>query len=236
MNKSRMLKPVPVTSLLTGLTATLMAGLTLATPISTHATVIINEIDYDQPGVDAAEFIELYNTSSSNISLDGYSLDLINGNNNSSYRSIDLTGFDIGSSSYFVICNDTSLTINCNYDFTNSTGWMQNGAPDAVALYNEFGLIDSLSYEGEMAGFTEGSVLTVTDSNAEIMSISRLPNGADSNNNNFDFQSGCITPGLQNMSGNGDCSNMSSVAEPSTALLIGSGLIGLLGFTRRKTG
>lgn len=235
MKQSRMITKGSITSLLTGLASGLMAGLTLATPIHTHATVILNEIDYDQPGVDTAEFIELYNPSSSSISLNGYSLDLVNGNNNSVYRSIDLTGFNIGSSSYFVVCSDTSLIANCNYDFTNSNGWFQNGAPDAVALYNTTELIDSLSYEGDMIGFTEGSVLTLADSNSEIMSISRLPDGYDSDNNNFDFQAGCITPGLKNISGSGDCSTMSSVAEPSTALLVGSGLIGLIGFARRKT-
>lgn len=236
MKKSRMITP-GATSFLTGLVAGLMAGLTLAIPISTHATVILNEIDYDQPGVDTAEFIELYNTSSGIISLNGYYIDLINGSSNSAvYRSIDLTGFNIGSNGYFVVCNDTSLTVNCNYDFTNSTGWFQNGSPDAVALYNATALIDSLSYEGDVIGFTEGSVLSVADSNSEIMSISRLPDGNDSDNNSIDFRTGCITPGMKNISGRGDCSSVYSAAEPSTALLISSGLIGLLGFARRKTG
>lgn len=219
-----------------------LATLTFTASLSTQATIIINEIDYDQPGTDTAEFIELFNTSPSNISLSGYFIDLVNGNNNTTYRSIDLTGFDILSGGYFVICNDTSLTANCNYDFTNSTGWLQNGSPDAVALFNGTTLIDSFSYEGIMPGFTEGSALTAADSNSEITSISRLPDGFDSNNNNSDFQLGCITPGTANISGIGDCSSPISspvsspisVAEPTTALLIGSGLIGLLGFTRFK--
>lgn len=217
-------------------TATLfLAALTLTASISTKASVIINEIDYDQPGSDTAEFIELFNTGTDSLSLDGYFIDLINGNNNTVYRSIDLTGFNVGSGGYFVVCNDTSLVANCNYDFTNSTGWFQNGPPDAIALYNSAGLIDSLSYEGGMTGFTEGSVLTIADSNSIIASISRLPNGFDTDDNNLDFQLGCITPGTANISGSGDCSSPAVVPLPPAVLLLGSGLIGLLGFAKRKT-
>jgi hypothetical protein len=43
-------------------------------------TLVINEIDYDQPGTDAAEFIELKNVGSSAIGLSGYSVELVNGN------------------------------------------------------------------------------------------------------------------------------------------------------------
>ncbi len=60
-----------------------------------NAAVVINEIDYDQPGTDTAEFIELFNSGASAVSLDNYSVDLINGSNSSSYRSIDLSGFSI---------------------------------------------------------------------------------------------------------------------------------------------
>lgn len=213
----------------------IMATLTFTASLSTEASIIINEIDYDQPGSDTAEFIELFNTGSSSISLDGYFIDLINGNNDTVYRSIDLTSFNVVSGGYFVICNDTSLVANCNYNFTTSTGWFQNGSPDAIALYDSAGQIDSLSYEGEMTAFTEGSVLTVADSNSMIASISRLPDGFDSNNNDLDFQLGCITPGTANTGGNGDCSSPAVVPLPPAVLLFGTGLVGLLGFAKRKT-
>jgi hypothetical protein len=85
-----------------------------------------------------------------------------------------------------------------------------------------------------MTTFTEGSVLTVADSNSLTVSISRLPDGFDSNNNNLDFQSGCITPGTANISGSGDCSSPAVVPLPPAVLLFGSGLVGLLGFAKRK--
>ena len=213
-----------------------LLALTGCITLSSHAAVVINEVDYDQPGTDSAEFIELFNTGSVIISLDNYSIDLINGSNSSSYRNINLTGFNINASSYFVVCSNASLVANCNYSFTSSNGWIQNGAPDAVALYDGANLLDALSYEGLLSPYTEGDVLTLKDNNADIISISRIIDGADSNNNALDFELGCITPGSANISGMGDCSvsSVSAVPVPAAAWLFGSGLIGLVGLARRK--
>lgn len=204
--------------------------------LSSNAAVIINEIDYDQPGTDAAEFIELFNSSGSAASLDTYSIDLINGNNSSIYRNIVLAGFNISANGYFVICGDANLVANCDYSFTSSSGWFQNGAPDAIALYENGNLLDSLSYEGELLPFTENSFMTISDSNTDITSISRISDGFDSDNNALDFQLGCITPGSANIAGTGDCSitQVSAVPLPAAAWLFGSGILGLVGFARRK--
>jgi predicted extracellular nuclease len=204
--------------------------------LSANAAVIVNEVDYDQPGSDTAEFIELFNSGSSTISLDNYSIDLINGNNSSVYRNINLSGFNINANDYFVVCNDTSLVANCDYSFTTSSGWFQNGAPDAVALYGNGQLLDSLSYEGELSPFTEGDFLTVSDNNTDINSLARITDGFDSNNNALDFQLGCITPGSANIAGTGDCSvsSISAVPVPAAVWLFGTGLIGLIGVARRK--
>ncbi len=213
-----------------------LLALTNGIALCSHAAVVINEVDYDQPGTDSAEFIELFNAGSSVISLDNYSIDLINGSNSSSYRNIDLSGFSISAGSYFVICSNASLVANCNYSFTSSNGWIQNGAPDAVALYESTNLLDSLSYEGLLSPYTEGDALTVKDNNADIISISRIIDGADSNHNALDFELGCITPGSANIAGMGDCSitQVSAVPLPAAAWLFASGMIGLVGFARRK--
>ena len=203
---------------------------------NSNAAVIINEIDYDQPGTDTAEFIELFNTGAAAVSLNGYSINLVNGRDSSVYRSIDLSGFDIGASSYFVVCGDASLVANCDYSFTTTSGWIQNGAPDAAALHEDSILLDSLSYEGELLPFTEGTMLGISDNNTDIASISRIINGFDSNNNAIDFQLGCITPGSVNIAGVGDCSvsSVSAVPLPAAVWLFGSGVIGMVGFARRK--
>ena len=203
---------------------------------TSNAAIVINEIDYDQPGTDTAEFIELFNSGTSDISLQDYSVDLINGSNSTPYRSIDLSGFSISASGYFVICGDASLVANCDYSFTATSGWMQNGAPDAVALYQTSSLLDSLSYEGAIQPYQEGSVLTFADSNTDIASLSRIPNGLDGDDNGLDFQSGCITPGTANIAGLGDCSvsQVSAVPVPAAAWLFASGMLGMVGFARRK--
>ena len=213
-----------------------LLALTSCMTLSSHAAVVINEIDYDQPGTDTAEFIELFNSGSSIISLDNYSIDLINGSTSSSYRNIDLTGFSINAGSYFVVCSNASLVANCNYSFTSSNGWFQNGAPDAVALYESTNLLDALSYEGILLPYTEGDVLTIKDNNIDITSISRIIDGADSNNNALDFELGCITPGSANIAGMGDCSvtQINPVPLPAAAWLFASGMIGLVGLARRK--
>jgi len=213
-----------------------LLALTSSIALSSHAAVIINEIDYDQPGIDTAEFIELFNSGSSAVSLDNFSIDLVNGSNSSSYRTIDLSGFSIDANSFFVMCGDASAVANCNYSFTTTNSWFQNGTPDAIALYENNNLLDSLSYEGILFSFTEGEFLTIADNNTDIVSISRIPNGFDSNRNNIDFQLGCITPGSSNIAGSGDCSvtSVSAVPLPAAAWLFGSGIIGLAGFARRK--
>jgi len=203
---------------------------------NSHAAIIINEIDYDQPGADTAEFIELFNTGTSDVSLNDYSIDLINQNASSIYKNINLSGFNISANGYFVICGDASLVANCDYSFTSASSWFQNGTKDAIGLYNNLTLLDSLSYEGLVTPFTEGDALIAKDNNSDIVSLSRITNGIDSNNNNLDFQLGCITPGSANIAGTGNCSvsSISAVPLPAAVWLFGSGLIGLVGFARRK--
>ena len=211
-------------------------AITSGIAFSSNAAVVINEIDYDQPGTDTAEFIELFNSGESDASLQNYSIDLINGSNSTSYRNIDLSGFSISASGYFVICGDASLVANCDYSFTTTSGWMQNGAPDAVALYDNGSLMDSVSYEGEIQPYQEGSILAFADSNTDIASLSRIPGGFDGDDNGLDFQSGCITPGTANIAGIGDCSatQVSAVPVPAAAWLFASGILGLTGLARRK--
>ena len=52
-----------------------------------NAQLFINEIDYDQPGTDASEFIELSGQAGS---YSNVNIKLINGNNNSEYDSYNL--------------------------------------------------------------------------------------------------------------------------------------------------
>lgn len=211
-------------------------ALSSSTSLTSYASVVINEIDYDQPGTDSGEFIELFNSGASTVSLDNFTIELINGNNSLSYRTINLSSFSIDANAFFVVCGDASKVANCDYSFTTTSSWMQNGAPDGVGLYENGSLLDSLSYEGVLFPLTEGDQLLVIDNAIDVFSISRIANGIDTNNNADDFQLGCITPGTINIAGTGDCSyaNVNAVPVPAAAWLFSSGLLGLVGIARKK--
>jgi hypothetical protein len=138
---------------------------------------VINEIDYDQVGADSGGFVEIANTTGAAIALDGIVLVLVNGGDGQEYSRIALTGSLAGG-------NYLALDIEA-----------QNGAPDGVALVGSAPgtLLDALSYEGEIHAavidgqtydLVEGTALaeSVADSNTVGGSLSRIPNGSDSNN------------------------------------------------------
>jgi predicted extracellular nuclease len=164
-------------------------------------TLVINEIDYDQPSTDTAEFVEILNASASTADLTGWSLQLVNGNGGFVYASFDLTGLSIAAGDYLVVCGNAATVANCDLDVTPDTNLVQNGAPDAVALLFDGAVMDAVSYEGDtIPPFTEGSGTGLEDSPAGTGSISRCPDGADTNQNNVDLVFTMnITPGAENI-------------------------------------
>ncbi len=167
---------------------------------------VINEVDYDQPGTDHAEFIELYNPCPNTINLDDYTVELVNGTNGLPYQTIQLPNVNLAAGEYYVICLNDVTTPNCDLEAITS---IQNGAPDAVSLvYNNLGQVDGMSYEGDIAGVTEGEAdLLNDDGSAEALGLSRFPNGVDTDWNNDDFSLRCTTPGVANSSSTTNCLN-----------------------------
>jgi predicted extracellular nuclease len=169
------------------------------------STVVINEIDYDQPDADTAEFIEIKNHGSTDINLDTYSLQLVNGAGGGAaeYQTIDLPNVTLAAGDYYIVCSNTAMTANCDLDVTPDTNLIQNGEPDAVALRSNGTLIDTVSYEGNAgAPYTEGTgVGLIDDASTVSQGISRCPDGADTDQNTGDFQRQMITPGIANSCG-----------------------------------
>jgi len=139
--------------------------------------LVINEIDYDQVGADSGGFVEIANRAAAAISLEGLALVLVNGGDGQEYARVSLTG-SLAAGAYLALDIEA-----------------QNGAPDGVALIDTASkaLLDALSYEGEIAAavidgqtydLVEGAALdaAVVDSNTVAGSLSRIPNGSDSNN------------------------------------------------------
>src|SRR5215213_6002652 len=117
----------------------LFLAVALALPAAAPAastTLVINEVDYDQPSTDTAEFLELKNVSGAAIDLDPYSVQLVNGNGGGAalYRTIELPAVSLASGDHYVICANMATTANCDLDGGPDTDLIQNGAPDGIGL------------------------------------------------------------------------------------------------------
>lgn len=167
--------------------------------------LVINEVDYDQVGTDNAEYIELYNGSSSTTSLAGLSVILVNGATNADYETIDLGPVGSLAAGQYLVIGGPMVSVPTaakKLDPLWTSDQVQNGAPDGVALVDTVGptLLDALSYEGPITaatlpGFTstvslvEGTLLdpAKADSNTVTETLCRKPNGVDTNNSATDW-------------------------------------------------
>jgi predicted extracellular nuclease len=174
----------------------------------------INEIDYDQPGGDSAEFVELINAGPADIDLTGIELLLVNGNGATVYQTIALPAITLDAGGFYVICEDAATVPNCDLDIISS---IQNGSPDAVALVRGGQVLDTVSYEGDTAvPYTETSGAGLVDSGSggqDNRGISRFPNGVDTDQNNIDLANACITPGTANTSVADNCGPIGPILE-----------------------
>ena len=113
--------------------------------------MIISELDYDQPSSDNLEFIEIKNNGLSRTSLAGLTLELINGNGDEVYRTIELSeaGVSLDPGTYVVIgsaavVNILPLGIPV---IALPDSSIQNG-PDGLRLSFQGNTVDELGYKG----------------------------------------------------------------------------------------
>ena len=163
-------------------------------------TLIVNEIDYDNTGLDEFEYIEIYNPSSSTTSLVGLWVVLVNGATSAEYDAAYLGLEDSLAPGAYLVVAGAGVDVPPGVQKIDP-GWttdaIQNGSPDGVAIIDDVTLtvLDALSYEGPITaasiiGFptttslVEGTALpdTTADSNDTIVTLCRLPNGTDTNN------------------------------------------------------
>jgi parallel beta-helix repeat protein len=178
--------------------------------ISADSALVINEVDYDQPSTDTAEYVELYNTSASPISLTGLTLNLVTGSDGSTYRTftLDDAGPTLAAGGYLVIANASVIVPSGTSLIIGPQDFIQNGAPDGIALVDgSNALIDALSYEGSATSTTWGSLVETTATPAvdeavtptTTKSLIRSPNGTDTNNALNDWATTTtLTPGASN--------------------------------------
>lgn len=181
------MKPVIIVSL---------AILSLLGAQTALADLVINEIDYDQPSTDTAEFVEIYNTGPEVVDLFEYRLEFWNGSSNTLYNAFSLLG-TLAPGEFHVVCGSALMVPNCDQDVSPDSNLIQNGAPDAVVLTKLTVIIDAVSYEGDVPGYTEGTGAGA-DTAGFFESINRFPDGVDTDDNSADFYLRCATPGEPN--------------------------------------
>ena len=158
------------------------------------AELVLNEIDYDQVGADSGGFVEIFNAGDGPADLTDVALVLVDGGTGNEYLRRALTG-TLAAGAYLAVEVDA-----------------QNGAPDGVALIDAGGgLLDALSYEGAIEAATiggatynlvEGTLLpaATADSNTVAGSLSRIPNGSDTNDAATDWAfTATVTQGAANV-------------------------------------
>lgn len=158
----------------------------------------INELDYDQAGVDEAEFVEIINTASCDAALDGVVLELVNGGDGKVYAryALSTAGATLASGDRLVL-GDAAVLSTLPSDVLalplNGAG-LQNG-PDGVRLLSGTQLLDAVAYEGAVSQAGEGDP-TPTDPGDGA--LGRCPDAFDSDQNALDFRLLAPTPGLPN--------------------------------------
>jgi hypothetical protein len=202
-----------------------ICSLILTTP-ATFSQLVINEVDYDQPSIDTHEFIELKNTGSSAFPMQYVMVVLVSGGGATPtvYRTIGSPAWaPLNPGAYFTICGDPSLTPFCDEDATPDQNLVENGTQDAIVLVNitDSTVIDALSYEGTLTGFTEGNGFQGEDpfyggagGNMENVSIGRWPDGNDTGDNATDFVVACATPGEPNEADTSSCAISTGSGTP----------------------
>lgn len=127
-------------------------GLISISTAFSQTKVFINEIHYDNVGSDVNEGVEIAGPSGT--SLKPYSLIFYNGNGNTVYKNLSLTGTIPNTPTGF------------GFVFFEITG-IQNGAPDGVALAKNGSLIQFLSYEGTITA-ADGVAINTTSSDIGV--------------------------------------------------------------------
>lgn len=182
--------------------------------------LVINEIDYDQPGEDGREFVEVYNPRPTPTSVAGLALVFVSGATNTEYRRVDLTPGGAIPAGECLVVGPSTVTVPASavkisvpeFDAGNA---IENGAPDGVLLLDTVSglVLDRFSYEGAITaatvtgvagpvGLVEGTPLplVVADNDTITGSLIRDPSGYDSDNAASDWVFTTVpTPGQPNL-------------------------------------
>ncbi len=187
-------------------------------------SVFVNEIHYDNTGADTGEAIEIAGQAGADLT--GWSILLYNGNNGTVYNTITLAGSLGNQQNGFGTLSFVQPGI-------------QNGAPDGLALVDATNsVVQFLSYEGSftaLAGLASGLTSTnigMFEPSNTLIGHSLQLTGTGTDSNDFSWTAAMAdTFGMVNTGQTFTGGNQQPVPEPSTLLLLSSGIAGL-GFWR----
>jgi len=174
--------------------------------------LVINEIDYDQPGGDTAEFVEIHNPGLNPISLTGVSLFTVTGMAGTMMQaavplvpnSATITELPGGG---FLLVRTTSsagVTVPTGVSTVMLAGSLHDDPAGVVvrsATGGPMGCHDAAFYEAipTAAAFMGCNWEANAGTDPEAGSLSRIPNGIDSHENGIDFRvTPTPTPGIAN--------------------------------------
>ena len=179
-----------------------------------YSGLVINEIDYDQPGEDSGEFVEIRNNGAQTLNLAPVRL---------VFADADGVADDLGlydhslAPGQLLVAGTASLLAKVTgaaekVELPVPADEIVNTGPAAVSLFTVHGatatLLDAVSYGGSVTSveylgsmfkLVEGNATLVVDGEAAAGSLVRLPDGKDSNDNKTDWSlSKNPTPGAPN--------------------------------------
>lgn len=178
--------------------------------------LVVNEVDYDNPSTDTAEFVEVWNAGMTDVDLSSLTLEIVNGNGGGVLATVPLAGV-LSAGGYLVVATPGVMNIDpaaMVIPMPAADSNLQNGgvpAGDGVALYDTVNkvVIDALSYEGSvtaamidggMFDLVAGTATTAYDDGYPTKSLIRFPNGQDTGNDAADWTgTWTITPGAANV-------------------------------------
>jgi hypothetical protein len=167
-------------------------------------SIVINELDYDNPSTDTKEFIELFNPGSASVSLAGLAIVLINGATGTVYDALDLSSEVELAGGEFLVIAGAGVTVSPpgrHFDpGLFDLDAIQNGPTDGILLFDTVTgmVLDSVAYEGAVSVTIDGQAfaldeIVVSDPTNVNSTVCRSPNGSDTGNPAVDWIV-CTTP------------------------------------------
>jgi hypothetical protein len=165
--------------------------------------LVINEVDYSNPGGDTEEFVEILNITGVPQPIADVELRIVDAAGNTDTVILNNAGANLGAGEFLVI-GDNSVR-NALAEGILSTALPGNSLSDdprALVLINTTTnqIYDSVAYEAAVSveGVNQGESGPTSADEQNIMSLERCPAGTDTGDNSVDFKLGAATPGAAN--------------------------------------